>query len=85
MRNLLVLCAVAVLMGCASMPLTQAEYYAGRAAGRIGCPASEIVVDNISARFSDVSYRATCRGVSFYCTDEAASSAGVCAPEIAQH
>ena len=47
--------------------------------GAIGCPAAAIEVSNISVGWSRMSWRATCRGLVFYCSGEANAS---CAPGL---
>ena len=67
------LCLIACLAsGCASD-------LARSSSGAIGCPRKEIKVSDVSVGWSQMSWVATCRGTTFYCSGE---DAPTCAPEL---
>lgn len=60
-----------VLSGCISRE--------GRTSGIIGCPPDEIQVSNEQTQFQTITWQASCRGKSFYCTGDSRDRT-VCSP-----
>ena len=55
---------VLLLAACATHPRQQ------ESSGLIGCPPSEVVLSDLKSGWSSVTWTATCRGKTFYCTDK---------------
>lgn len=65
MKGIRIVCGIALLLltACATHPRQQAS------SGLIGCPPSEVVLSDLKSGWSSVTWTATCRGKTFYCTD----------------
>jgi hypothetical protein len=62
-QSLIIICAALVVAGCAT--------HGPRAAmtsGEIGCPTSELQVSDGDMGWTTNTWKATCRGKTFYCT-----------------
>lgn len=71
--SLAMLLAITLLSGCASRETVTS--------GIIGCPPSEVVVTEGDMGWTTNTWRASCRGKSFYCSNSDITGL-VCSPEL---